>query len=147
AWITPPLAGVLPQSVGHGGGEARMGLEVLSGVIAMAGILLAAWLYLGRRRVVGAIGNSAPGRVLTALWFAAWGFDWLYDKVFVQPYLWLTRLLRRDPLDRTIGIVPVLARGAHGLLSRSENGQIRWYAASIAGGAVLVLGILLLTVA
>ncbi|CEA05144.1 NADH-quinone oxidoreductase subunit L [Pseudomonas saudimassiliensis] len=147
AWITPPLAGVLPQSVGHGGGEGRIGLEVLSGVIAVAGILLAAWLYLGRRRVVEVIGNSAPGRVLTALWFAAWGFDWLYDKVFVQPYLWLTRLLRRDPLDRTIGIVPVLARGAHGLLSRSENGQIRWYAASIAGGAVLVLGILLLTVA
>jgi hypothetical protein len=25
-------------------------------------------------------------------------------------------------------------------LSRSENGQLRWYAASMSGGAVLVLG-------
>ena len=145
AWITPPLAGVLPQSVGHAGGEGRVGLEVLSGIIAVAGILLAAWLYLGRRSVVKAIGNSAPGRFLTAWWYAAWGFDWLYDKVFVQPYLWLTRVLARDPLDRTIGILPLLARGGHALLSRSENGQIRWYAASIAGGAVLVIGILLLS--
>ena len=96
--------------------------------------------------MVNAIGSSAPGRLLTAWWFAAWGFDWLYDKVFVQPYLWLTRILRRDPLDRTIGIVPVLARLGHALLSRTENGQIRWYAASIAGGAVLVLGIVLLSV-
>ena len=146
AWITPPLAGVLPQSVGHAGGEGRMGLEIASGLIAVAGILLAAWLYLGQRKVVNAIGSSAPGRLLTAWWFAAWGFDWLYDKVFVQPYLWLTRILRRDPLDRTIGIVPVLARLGHALLSRTENGQIRWYAASIAGGAVLVLGIVLLSV-
>jgi len=147
ALITPPLVGVLPQSAGHAGGEGRIGLEIASGAIAVAGILLAAWLYLGPRRVVEAIRNSAPGRFLTAWWFAAWGFDWLYDKLFVQPYLWLTRILRRDPLDRTIGIVPLLARGSHALLSRSENGQIRWYAASIAGGAVLVIGILLLSVA
>src|SRR5690606_40664945 len=100
AWITPPLAGVLPQSVGHAGGEGRVGLEILSAAIAVAGVLLAAWLYLGNRTLVERVGNSAPGRILTALWFAAWGFDWLDDKVFVQPYLWLTRILRRDPLDR-----------------------------------------------
>ena len=147
ALITPPLADVLPQSVGHAGGEGRIGLEIASGAIAVAGILLAAWLYLGRRRVVETIRNSGPGRFLTAWWFAAWGFDWLYDKVFVQPYLWLTRTLRRDPLDRTIGILPLLARGSHALLIRTENGQIRWYAASIAGGAVLVIAVLLLSVA
>ena len=146
ALITPPLAGVLPQGVGHGGGEGRIGLEVLSGVIAVAGILLAAWLYLGQRKVVKAIGSSAPGRFLTAWWFAAWGFDWLYDKVFVQPFLWLTRILRRDPLDRAIGIVPLLARTGNGLLSRTQNGQTRWYAATIAAGAVLVIGILILQV-
>ena len=144
ALITPPLTGVLPQSVGHAGGEGRMGLEIASGVIAVLGILLAAWLYLGRRHVVAAIGNSAPGRFLTAWWFAAWGFDWLYDKVFVQPYLWLTRILARDPLDRTIGILPLLARGGNALLSRTQNGQTRWYAATIAAGAVLVIGILML---
>ena len=147
AWITPPLAGVLPQSVGHAGGEGRVGLEILSAAIAVAGVLLAAWLYLGNRTLVERVGNSAPGRILTALWFAAWGFDWLYDKVFVQPYLWLTRILRRDPLDRTIGILPLLARGGNALLSRTQNGKIRWYAATIAAGAVLVLGFLLLSVA
>ena len=42
AMITPPLAGVLPQSVGHAGGEAKHSLEIASGAIALAGILLAA---------------------------------------------------------------------------------------------------------
>ena len=80
---------------------------------------------------------------MSAWWFAAWGFDWLYDKLFVQPYLLLCRLLGRDPIDRGIGLVPRLVRGGNALLARSENGQVRWYAASIAGGAVLVLAVLL----
>lgn len=147
AWITPPLSGVLPQSIGHAGGAGKIGLEVLSGVVAVAGILLAAWLYLGQRNLVSAIGNSAPGRLLTRWWFAAWGFDWLYDKLFVQPYLWLAHLLAHDPLDRAVGTLPRMVRKSHMLLSRGVNGQIRWYAASIAGGAVVIIAIVLLTVA
>ncbi|GLX14664.1 NADH:ubiquinone oxidoreductase subunit L [Pseudomonas straminea] len=144
AWITPPLAGVLPQSAGHAGGEAKHSLEIVSGCIALAGILLAAMLFLGKRSFVSAVASSAPGRFLSAWWFAAWGFDWLYDKIFVQPYLFFCRVLARDPIDGAIGIVPRLARGGHGVLSRSETGHLRWYAISIAGGAVLVLAAVLL---
>ncbi|OLU17035.1 NADH-quinone oxidoreductase subunit L [Pseudomonas sp. PA1(2017)] len=144
AWITPPLAGVLPQSAGHAGGEAKHSLEIVSGCIALAGILLAAMLFLGKRSFVNAVASSAPGRFLSAWWFAAWGFDWLYDKIFVQPYLFFCRVLARDPIDGAIGIVPRLARGGHSVLSRSETGHLRWYAISIAGGAVLVLAAVLL---
>ncbi len=144
ALITPPLAGVLPQSVGHAGGEAQHSLEIASGAIALAGIVLAALLFLGKRSFATAVAQSAPGRFLSAWWFAAWGFDWLYDKVFVQPYLLACRLLARDPLDRSIGLIPRLVRGGNALLARSETGQVRWYATSIAGGAVLVLGLLLI---
>jgi len=144
ALITPPLAGVLPESVGHAGGEAKHSLELLSGAVAIAGILLAAALFLGKRGLVTSIAQSAPGRLLSAWWFAAWGFDWIYDKLFVQPYLWLCRLLARDPIDATIRLVPRTARGSHTALSRSETGQLRWYALSIVGGAVLLLGIILL---
>jgi NADH-quinone oxidoreductase subunit L len=143
AWITPPLADVLPQSVGHAGGEAKHSLEIVSGCIALAGILLAALLFLGKRSFATAVAQSAPGRFLSAWWFAAWGFDWLYDKLFVQPYLLLCRLLRRDPIDRALRAVPLLARGGNALLSSSQTGQTRWYAVSIAAGAVLVLAVIL----
>ena len=144
AMITPPLAGVLPQSVGHAGGEAKHSLEIASGAIALAGILLAGLLYLGKRRFVTYVANSAIGRFLTAWWFAAWGFDWLYDKLFVKPYLLICRLLRKDPLDQTIGVIPKMAKAGHNALSRSETGQLRWYAASMAAGAVLVMGAIVL---
>ncbi|MCY1361105.1 NADH-quinone oxidoreductase subunit L [compost metagenome] len=145
ALITPPLAGVLPESVGHAGGEAKHSLEIASGAIALAGILLAAMLFLGKRRFVSAVAQSAPGRFLGAWWFAAWGFDWLYDLLFVKPYLLACRLLRRDPIDGTIGLVPRVVKGGNFALSRSQTGQLRWYAVSIVGGAVLVLGAVLLT--
>ena len=144
ALITPPLAGVLPQSVGHAGGDAKHSLELASGVIAIAGIVLAALLFLGQRRFATAVAQSAPGRLLSAWWFAAWGFDWLYDKLFVRPYLLICRLLGRDPIDLSIGLLPLLARGGHFALRQSQTGNLRWYATSIVGGAVLVLATLLL---
>ncbi|MGY4526589.1 NADH-quinone oxidoreductase subunit L [Pseudomonas sp. UBA4617] len=140
AWITPPLAGVLPESAGHAGGEAKHALELTSGAIAIAGILLSALLFLGKRRFVSAVANSGIGRVLSAWWFAAWGFDWIYDKLFVKPYLLISHILRKDPVDRTIGLIPRMARGGHVAMSKTETGQLRWYTASIAVGAVLVLG-------
>ena len=144
ALITPPLAGVLPESIGHAGGEGKHSLEIASGAIAVAGILLAALLFLGKRSLVSAIAASALGRFLSAWWFAAWGFDWLYDKLFVKPYLLLCRLLGRDPIDRTIGVIPRLARGGHHAMSLTETGNLRWYAASIVGGTVLLLATLMI---
>jgi NADH-quinone oxidoreductase subunit L len=144
AWITPPLHSVLPLSVGHAGGEAKHSLEIVSACIALAGILLAAMLFLGQRRLVSVIAASAPGRFLSAWWFTAWGFDWLYHKLFVQPYLFCSRLLAADPIDIAIGIVPRLVRRSHLALSRTQTGQLRGYALSIAGGAVLVLAAVLL---
>ena len=143
ALITPPLHGVLPESVGHAGGEAQHSLEIASGAIALAGILLAGLLFLGKRRFVSALAKSAPGRFFGTWWYHAWGFDWLYDKLFVKPYLLLCRLLGRDPIDQTLVLVPLSARGGHTLLSLTENGRLRWYAASLVGGAVLLLALLL----
>lgn len=144
ALITPPLAGVLPESVGHAGGEAQHSLELLSGAIAVLGIVIAALLFLGKRSLVTSVAQSAPGRFLGAWWYAAWGFDWLYDKLFVKPYLLLCRLLGRDPVDVSIGVLPLLARGGHLALRQSQTGNLRWYATSIVGGAVFVLAALLL---
>jgi NADH-quinone oxidoreductase subunit L len=62
ALIHPPLAGVLPASAGAAGGDAKHQLELLSGAIAIAGIALAAFLYLGRRTLVTAIAANPLAR-------------------------------------------------------------------------------------
>ncbi|MGY3943567.1 NADH-quinone oxidoreductase subunit L [Aeromonas tecta] len=144
AWITPPLAGVLPAGPGDHIEEGRHSLEILSGLIAVAGIALAAFLFLGERRLAKSIAESAPGRLLSTLWFNAWGFDWLYDKLWVKPYLLATRLLGKDPMDRMMNLPAVLAQAGHQLLAWTVTGKLRWYAASMGMGAALILALLLL---
>ncbi len=142
ALITPPLASVFPPaSESHDG---KLLIELLSATIAIAGIALAAILFLGKRQWVEQLANSAVGRPLCKLWFHAWGFDWLYQTLFVMPYQWITQLLKRDPLDRMIALsVPVI-----GILNRISvrmvTGNLRWYAASMSLGALVVLTLLLM---
>lgn len=144
ALIVPPLAGVLPAGPGDQIEEGRHALEILSGLIAVAGIALAAFLFLGERRLVKGVAESGPGRLLGTLWFNAWGFDWLYDLVWVKPYLLATRLLGKDPLDRLMNLPAVLAQAGHQLLAWTVSGKLRWYAASMGMGAALILALLLL---
>ncbi|WP_409311500.1 NADH-quinone oxidoreductase subunit L [Pectobacterium sp. B1J-3] len=142
AKIVPPLHGVLPQTTALDHGQV-MTLEIASGIVAIAGILLAAVLWLGKRQVVNSIAKSAPGRFFSTWWFHAWGFDWVYDKVFVRPYLAIAKLLRRDPLDRLMELPAIVTRWGNFGLTFSENGQLRWYVASMGVGAVVILALLL----
>ncbi|WP_421217992.1 NADH-quinone oxidoreductase subunit L [Aeromonas jandaei] len=144
ALITPPLAGVLPAGPGDHIEEGRHALEITSGIIAIAGIALAAFLFLGERRLATSIANSAPGRLLSTLWFKAWGFDWLYDQLWVKPYLLATRLVGQDPLDWMMGLPAWFALRGNQLLAWTVTGKLRWYAASMGIGAALVLALLLL---
>lgn len=144
ALITPPLAGVLPAGPGDHIEEGRHALEITSGIIAIAGIALAAFLFLGERRLATSIANSTPGRLLSTLWFNAWGFDWLYDQLWVKPYLLATRLVGQDPLDWMMGLPAWFALRGNQLLAWTVTGKLRWYAASMGIGAALVLALLLL---
>jgi len=145
ALIQQPLADVLPAMPSATAGEqGRLELELVSGGIAILGIVLAAFLFLGERRFVTALGELAPARAISKLWYNAWGFDWLYDRVFVKPFMFLVDVLRHDPADQGIGLLPRLTRLGNRLLVPTENGQIRWYAASFAVAALIILSLLVL---
>lgn len=143
ALIVPPLHGVLPAGA-EGELSAKHYLELISGLISIGGILIAAWLFLGERRWVSRMAQTAGGKTLVQIWLHAWGFDWLYGKVFVQPYLWLTRLLGGDPFNRTLNIVASAVRQANRLVVFTETGQLRWYATSVGFGALFILALLVL---
>jgi NADH-quinone oxidoreductase subunit L len=142
AMIVPPLRGVLPETAELAHSSVVM-LEVASGAVAVIGILLAAWLWLGKRTLVTSIANSAAGRFFGTWWFNAWGFDWLYDRIFVKPYLGVAWLLKSDPLNALMNLPAILSRFAGKGLLFSENGYLRWYVASMSIGAVVVLGLLM----
>ncbi|MFZ5654561.1 MAG: NADH-quinone oxidoreductase subunit L [Pseudomonadota bacterium] len=144
ALLHPPLAGVLPGSAGEHGGERQQQVAMLSGAVAIAGIAVAAWLFLGERKFAAALANSAVGRFFSAWWGAGWGFDRLYDLLLVRPFRALASPGRRDGVDRGLDLLGTLSLGANAALVAAQNGSIRRYAAAIGLGAVLLVGALAL---
>jgi NADH-quinone oxidoreductase subunit L len=139
ALIHPPLAGVLPGSAGEHGGEQQHQVAILSGAVAITGIAIAAWLFLGERKWVTALANSTVGRFFCAWWRAAWGFDWLYDFLFVRPFRAVAKPGRGDGVDMAANQLGSLSVQVNNLLSVAQSGQLRWYAAVIGIGVVLLM--------
>ncbi len=144
ALISPPLASVLPAGPGAHVEEGKHALELLSSAIALLGVALAAVLFLGKRTLVARLSQNTFCKMFSTLWLHAWGFDWLYDRLFVKPYLLLTRILAADPLDKTIERIAGISLFFHRMLGRSVTGHLRWYVTSLGLGAILVLGFLLM---
>lgn len=142
ALIQLPLAGVLPELPALEDAESlKHQLEILSGCIAVAGVLLSILLYMGDRRFVSWLSNTLPGKYLGQWWYNAWGFDWLYNLLFIRPFVSLAAINKNDGLDKTIGVLPWLASKGHDLMVRTENGRVRWYAAGMMIGLVAILGV------
>jgi NADH-quinone oxidoreductase subunit L len=78
------------------------------------------------------------------LWLAGWGFDWMYDKIFVRPFQWVVRKLARDPADLPVQGVSEAALLVYRALRLTQTGNVRWYATGIAMGTAVILAIALL---
>ncbi|MBG3012558.1 NADH-quinone oxidoreductase subunit L [Proteus faecis] len=142
ALITQPLGAVFPE--GNASHDGKYVLEILSGVVAIVGVAIAAWLYLKQRQCVSKVANTCTGRFFSTWWFHAWGFDALYEVLFVKPYKGAAWLIQNDPVNQFFNLFGCLLKGTNKGLSFSENGLARWYAASLGLGAVLVIALLLL---
>jgi NADH-quinone oxidoreductase subunit L len=142
--IHPPLADVLPAATGHAANGAKLTVGILSGAVALCGIVVACALFLGRRRLVTWFAGTPPGALLARWWLQGWGFDWLYDRLLVRPVVWFARVNISDGIDLAILAIPAALRWLNGALVCTETGRIRWYAASMAAGAVLVVAMVFL---
>jgi NADH-quinone oxidoreductase subunit L len=110
----------------------------------LAGGLLAAYvLFLRRRGAVEPLTGTAPGGALHRFWFAGWGFDWTYDRLFVRPVAWFARVDKADVFDLFYVGIARATEASYRALRLTETGHVRWYAASVAAGAVLFVAIAL----
>jgi NADH-quinone oxidoreductase subunit L len=112
-----------------------------AGVAFLAGILIAWYVYLRNPAVSRSLVANPAGRLLHRFWFADWGMDWLYDRLFVRPVVWMATANQRDIIDSVYVGLARLAALCYRVLSLTETGKLRWYAAWIAGGSVVMVAI------
>lgn len=145
AWIHPPLAGVLPEGYGallveQGEAHGKHTAEYIAMAAALSGVAVAAFLYaINQGRIVTKVRNSTLGAGIAYWFYEGWGFDALYNLVFVKPFLLIGKLIKKDPIDMAWGILPALTTIGHKLSRSTQNGSLRGYAMSMGLGMVVLL--------
>ncbi|HKS75431.1 MAG TPA: NADH-quinone oxidoreductase subunit L [Terriglobales bacterium] len=132
-----------PVSEDHFGALTEMRSEGWITLAFLIGLGFAYLFYMRRRQWVDSLAASGVGKVLRQFWFADWGLDWAFDKMFVQPTIWIARVNKGDFVDSIYRGIAEMTRLLYGVFSRTETGQMRWYAAGIAAGTVVFVAIAL----
>jgi NADH-quinone oxidoreductase subunit L len=153
-----PAAALIAQPAG-----TETLLSVVASAVALLAVALAWWFFLRRTAIPDRAAASPAGAALSRWWFGGWGFDWLYERAFIRPYIFLARIDRNDVFDwlaenlvarpyRAIarfdrndfldafftGVARANA-AANRVLSATQNGSIRWYVAGAAAGGIILL--------
>ena len=130
----------LPAMVeAHAAGLTEALSEVVAALAFVIGLYVAYLFHLQIRSLADSAVANPAGRALHPWWFADWGFDWLYDRVFVRPFLWVARINKNDFIDTFYTGVARLTEAMYRALRLTQTGKLRWYAACIAVGSVVFL--------
>jgi NADH-quinone oxidoreductase subunit L len=119
--------------------SAEITLQAVSAALALLGMMLAYQIYVLEPTWAGRLAASPIGRAVAEVLRAGWGADALYGALIVRPYRALAGALRHEPVDDGIGALTAGTRLAHYLLTLTQTGRIRTYAAGMALGVILLL--------
>jgi NADH-quinone oxidoreductase subunit L len=155
AWLAPSFqasaaageaGGVEAAEAGEAAASAvalELTLMGVSSLIALAGIGIAALVWLKRRSIAENMARNYPG--LHRLLLNKYYVDEIYDAAIVQPIrlgseesLW--RRLDVGVIDGAVNGMGTIVAGGAGLLRRLQTGSVRSYAGSMFVGVVVILG-------
>jgi NADH-quinone oxidoreductase subunit L len=122
----------------HAGHTTEFIFQFIAAVVALAGIFAAYRLYYKK-----SFPAAEPERNTWQYFFyKGWNFDLAYNKLFVHPFVRLSKLNKNDVVDLFYKGLGSGTQSLNRLLSATQNGSVRWYAMVVAIGAIITLTIL-----
>ncbi len=149
-----------PNQVVHDGKNDETILELLAIAASLGSIALAYLLFLRYPAFLHGLMLIPALARIRKFWHFGWGFDRFYEFLFVRPYLllayadrhdvvdniyrmavsctlrWLQKVDRHDVIDNIYSGLAQLCLFLYRALSATQSGQVRRYAAAIAGGSI-----------
>jgi NADH-quinone oxidoreductase subunit L len=113
--------------------------QIIAMVISLSGIYLACLLYYKKP----ALSVSFEKSTLNKFFNKGWGFDAIYDTLLVKPVVWLAEIDKNDFIDLFSAGIGRATLFFNRLLSKTQNGKIRWYLMALAIGIVLIFTIMM----
>jgi len=109
--------------------------------VPLIGIAISYLFFYAKIFSIDKLMSSSIAQTLHRFWFSGWGMDWLYDRLFVFPFLWLSKINKADLIDSFYAFIVKFTRASNAIIVRTQTGYIRWYALSIAAGLVVLISI------
>ena len=138
-WFALPLQSVFPAADGH---HPSMLIEGISIAIPLIGVFIAWLVYYKNTLPVQGFTESTSGIALRNFWHNGWAVDKLYDTLLVTPFVATSRAMRDEWVDNIYHGIVWICQAFNSLLSRLQNGRLRWYATSMVFGMIVLLTLL-----
>ena len=132
-WFVLPSQGALPASPS---GHPPLWTLVVAIGLPLLGIGIAYQVYV-RQQWQGL--RIAQWSLLRQFFLRGWGFDGLYQRLFLTPFTTLAQLNRKDIVDQLPARVVQLSLTLHKTFSQLQNGQLRFYITTLACAAIIIL--------
>ena len=144
-FITVPVEAVFSHGAAHE--EHHVSALVHGFMIAMplVGIFISYMFFYAKKWSIEDLMSRPIAQKLHRLWHSGWGMDYIYDRIFVFPFVWLSRINKDDLIDKLYTFIAMVSRLANTYVVRTQTGYLRWYALSVACGLIIILvvGVLL----
>jgi NADH-quinone oxidoreductase subunit L len=132
---------VLPSTVLQADESSEWKFQLLAFLATFGGIYLEFIYYYREPYKIEKLRENPSFQSLYRFWHNGWGFDRLFDLVFVNPFVFIAQINKRDVVDRLYeGIASVIGR-LYRLLSATQTGSLRWYIMGMVIGAIIILGL------
>lgn len=145
--ISVPVDAVFASAAALPEAHPSQFIHALMILLPVLGVLVA-WLLYGARAEEKAgqhlrtqMLRSPVGGFLYRFWGSGWGMDALYDALLVRPFVALAHWNRRDIIDQGYTLFTALVRLGNRAIVLTQTGYLRWYALSLVGGLVFVIGL------
>ena len=132
-WFVLPSQGALPPSPS---GHPPLWTLVVAIGLPLLGIGIAYQVYV-RQQWQGL--RIAQWPLLRQFFLRGWGFDGLYQRLFLTPFTTLAQLNRKDIVDQLPARVVQLSLTLHKTFIQLQNGQLRFYITTLACAAIIIL--------
>jgi NADH-quinone oxidoreductase subunit L len=113
--------------------------QILSAVVSLGGVYLAYLLFYKKSRLASFFRESH----ISKFFFNGWGFDKLYEFLVIRPVVWLSEIDRMDFVDLLNKSTAFGTEYFNLLISRTQNGRLRWYVLFLTAGLVILLALMI----
>ncbi|WP_257668705.1 NADH-quinone oxidoreductase subunit L [Parapedobacter tibetensis] len=135
---------VLPETVLKAGIHGELLFQLLALLVTFGGIYLAYIFWYKQPQRIEKLKRSAPLMSLYRFWFSGWGFDQVYQVLFVKPIVFIANINKNDVVDKLYQGITTATVHLYRLLSFTQSGSLRWYIIGLVIGAILILSIQLM---